>query len=149
MQDTFIDKFGPCGLLCEKCFEYYKGPIRFHAEQLKNNLGDFDNYAKRFVTLLNEPFFSKYPDFKELLNLLSSGNCQGCRKQECHLFRDCNVKHCYKEKGVDYCYQCKDFPCNNTGFDDNLKHRWLNINQKIRETGLENHYNVIKDKPRY
>jgi hypothetical protein len=149
MQNDLTDKFGPCGLLCEKCFAFNNGRIKHHAEQLKYNLGNFDNYAKRFVTLLDEPVFDKYPDFKELLHLLSSGNCQGCRKQACHLFKDCKVKDCYKVKGVDYCYQCNDFPCNNTGFDDNLKQRWATINQKIRELGLENYYNEIKELPRY
>ncbi len=149
MQNDLISKFGPCGLLCEKCFAYNNGLIKLHAEQLKNNLGAFDNYAKRFVTLLDEPVFNKYADFKEFLHLLSSSNCQGCRKQECHLFKDCKVCHCYKDKGLDYCYECEDFPCDNTGFDDNLKQRWLNINQKIREIGLESYYNEIKDKPRY
>lgn len=149
MQKDLTDKFGPCGLLCEKCYANNNGPVKFHAQQLKHNLGAFDNYAKRFVTLLDEPAFEKYPDFKEFLLLLSSGNCQGCRKQECHLFKGCNVRFCYKEKGVDYCYQCKEFPCNNTGFDDNLTQRWLNINEKIREIGLENYYNEVKDKSRY
>ncbi|MFC0875777.1 DUF3795 domain-containing protein [Saccharicrinis sp. FJH2] len=149
MQNDLNNKFGPCGLLCEKCFAYANGQIKYHAEQLKANLGNFDNYAKRFVTLLDEPVFNKYHDFNELLNLLSSGNCQGCRKQECHLFRDCMVRHCYKGKTVDYCYQCTDFPCDNTGFDNNLKQRWLKINRRIREIGLENYYDEIKDKPRY
>lgn len=147
--NNFKDKFGPCGLLCEKCFANDKGSIKFHAEQLKKNLGEFDNYAKRFITLLDEPIFEKYQNFKEFLNLLSSGNCQGCRQQECHLFTDCKVKQCYKEKEVDYCYQCNDFPCENTGFDDNLKQRWISINHKIRDIGIENYYKQIKDKPRY
>ena len=149
MENALIDKFGLCGLLCEKCFAYNKGPISFHAKMLKNNLGEFDNYAKRFITLLDEPVFSKYPDFKELLNLLSSNNCQGCRKQECHLFKDCKVKDCYKDNGINYCYQCKMFPCDKTGFDDNLKQRWLKINYRIREIGLEAYYAEVKDKPRY
>lgn len=149
MSEKLTDKFGPCGLLCEKCFAYEKGPIRFHAEQLKNNLGNFDTYANRFVILLNEPIFGKYPDFKEVLGLLSSNNCKGCRKQECSLFKACKVRDCYKEKGVDFCYQCPDFPCDHTGFDNNLKQRWLSLNQKIRETGLENYYLEIKDKARY
>ena len=149
MQNDLNNKFGPCGLLCEKCFAYNNGQIKHHAEQLKTNLGNFDNYAKRFVTLLNEPVFNKYADFKEFLSFLSSNNCKGCRKQECQLFIDCKVKNCYKDKKVDYCYQCEDFPCENTGFDDNLKQRWLKINHKIKEIGLENYYNEIKDIPRY
>lgn len=149
MESTLSEKFGPCGLLCEKCFAYDNGPIKLYAEKLKNNLGEFDNYASRFVTLLEEPVFTKYPEFKELLSVFASGKCKGCRKQECHLFRDCKVKGCHKEKGVDFCFQCREFPCKKTGFDSNLKQRWIKINTRIRESGLENYYAEIKDKPRY
>jgi hypothetical protein len=149
MSDNLVDKFGPCGLLCEKCFAFENGPIKQHAEQLKNYLGSFDNYAKRFVTLLEEPVFTKYPDFKEVLVLLSSGKCKGCRKQDCHLFGNCKVKQCYKDKSIDFCFQCASFPCNNTGFDENLAMRWKAINHKIREIGLENYYEEIKNNPRY
>jgi hypothetical protein len=148
MQDL-NNKIGPCGLLCEKCFSFQNGQIMYHATQLKEHLGNFDNYAKRFTTLLNEPVFEKYQAFKELLDLFSSGTCEGCRKQECHLFKDCKVKQCYKVQKVDYCYQCNHFPCDNTGFDENLKLRWVKINTRIREIGLDNYYNEIKDKPRY
>lgn len=143
------DKFGPCGLLCEKCFAYSNGSIRYHAEQLKNHLGEFDRYAQRFSKLLNEPRFENYATFKEFLSFLSLSNCKGCRKQQCHLFTDCKVNQCYKDKKVEYCYQCAEFPCPNTGFDENLNHRWLRINERIREIGLENYYNEVKDKPRY
>jgi hypothetical protein len=149
MENNLKDKFGPCGILCEKCFAFEKGPIRFHAEMLKNNLGEFDNYAKRFVVLLNNPVFAKYPDFKELLNLLASNNCQGCRKQKCHLFKGCKVKDCHHYKNVDFCYQCSEFPCEETGFDDNLKQRWIKINNRIIEIGLEDYYAEVNDKSRY
>jgi len=120
-QNVLMEKFGPCGLLCEKCFAYEKGSIKYHAEQLKANLGDFDVYAQRFVTLLEKPVFDKYQEFKEMLIVFSEGGCLGCRKQDCHLFKGCGVKQCYKEKKADYCHHCNDFPCNNTGFDENLK----------------------------
>jgi hypothetical protein len=149
MQQDLLDKFGPCGLLCEKCFACDKGPIHDHAVQLRHNLGEFDNYANRFVTLLNEPRFGNYPVFKDFLSLLTAGDCKGCRKQDCHLFSNCKVKDCYKEKRVDFCFQCADFPCDHTGFDENLEKRWLKINQKIREIGLENYYDEVKHKPRY
>ncbi len=149
MQQDLLDKFGPCGLLCEKCFAFEKGPIHSHANQLKYNLGDFDNYARRFSTLLNEPKFENYPLFKEFLALLSASNCKGCRQQECHLFSNCSVKDCYKEKRVDFCFQCSEFPCDHSGFDENLEKRWQNINRRICLIGLENYYNELKDKPRY
>ena len=147
--NSLPEKFGPCGLLCEKCFAFEGGPIKNHAEQLKHYLGNFDNYAARFVTLLNEPTFEKYKDFKDLLHLFSTGTCKGCRKQECHLFSDCKVKDCYKTKNVDFCFECGEFPCDKTGFDENLQQRWIKLNTEIREIGLENYYNRIKNKPRY
>lgn len=149
MSDALNDKFGPCGLLCEKCFAFDNGPIKVHAEKLKESLGAFDKYAERFTTMLDEPVFSKYPQFKEFLDLLCSSGCKGCRKQECHQFKGCRIKLCYKEKEVEYCFQCNDFPCDHTGFDENLKMRWIKINNKIRNMGLENYYAEIKDKPRY
>jgi hypothetical protein len=149
MIENLKNKFGPCGILCEKCFAFDKGPIHHHSEKLKYYLGDFDNYAKRFVTLLDNPAFAKYPDFKELLNIFASANCHGCRKQDCRLFKGCKVKDCHKTENVDYCFQCSKFPCKDTGFDDNLKKRWLKINSRILEIGLDNYYVEIKDKPRY
>jgi hypothetical protein len=149
MPNDMNAKFGPCGLLCEKCFANNNGPIRYHAEELKKHLGEFDLYAKRFCSLLEEPRFGNYAAFKDFLDLLAANNCDGCRKQECHLFKNCNVNKCYKEKKVDYCYLCDEFPCSKTGFDENLHQRWLKINYRIKEIGLEGYYNEIKDKSRY
>jgi hypothetical protein len=143
------DKIGPCGLLCEKCFAFQHGSVQHHAEQLKNHLGNFDGYALRFSKLLNEPRFDLYPAFNDFLSYLSIGNCQGCRKQQCHLFSDCKVNQCYKDKNVDFCFQCDEFPCQHSGFDENLKLRWLKINERIRTVGLESYYDEVKDKPRY
>ena len=92
------------------------------------------------MTLLDNPAFAKYPDFKELLNTFASANCHGCRKQDCHLFKECKVKDCHKTENVDYCFQCSKFPCKDTGFDNNLKQRWLKINSRILEIGLDNYY---------
>jgi len=58
----------PCGLSCEKCFAHVNGDIRKYSLQLKESLGKFDMYAKRFETLIGDPIFKKYPDFKELMN---------------------------------------------------------------------------------
>ena len=116
---------------------------------LKEKLGNFAPYAKRFEELLHDPVFSKYSDFKIFLDHLASENCKGCRKENCKLFKDCGARSCHQEKSVDFCFQCKDFPCENTHFDENLKARWTILNREIREKGLEIYYTETKDKPRY
>jgi len=150
MDYEFIkSRLAPCGLHCGKCFAFADGDIRLQSRQLKGNLGNFDVYAERFVTMLDEPAFSKYPDFKLFLNLLSESKCKGCRKEQCVLFKTCKVRDCSEKKSVDFCFECNDFPCNDTGFDEHLYKRSVHINRRMKEIGVESYYKEIKDKPRY
>jgi hypothetical protein len=144
-----LKALGPCGLNCEKCFANASGGIKYHSKKLKELLGNFDIYAERFITLLDEPKFRHYPVFKLMLDYFANVNCQGCRAESCMLFQNCGVKDCYKVKGVDFCFQCNEFPCVKTNFDDHLKQRWIKINQRMLEAGVETYYKEIKDKPRY
>jgi hypothetical protein len=146
---NILHSLGPCGLNCERCFAYSNGGIKHHSKKLQELLGNFDIYAERFVTLLDEPVFEKYPEFKQMLDYLTKVSCKGCREETCKLFKDCGVKECYRTKGVDFCFQCDEFPCDKTNFDEHLRKRWININLRIKEIGIENYYNEIKDKPRY
>jgi hypothetical protein len=50
---------------------------------------------------------------------------------------------------VDFCFQCPEFPCDNTGFDEHLFKRSVQINLRIQEIGIEKYYEEIRDKPRY
>jgi hypothetical protein len=142
-------RLASCGLHCGSCFAFSEGEICKLSKELKGNLGDFCAYAKRFANLLNEPLFLKYQEFNEMLGYLASGKCRGCRKEKCAIFKDCNVRECSENKQVDYCFQCSEFPCNNTGFDEHLQKRWKLINCKMKECGVEEYYNEIKEKPRY
>ena len=150
MKEEFIkSRLAPCGLHCGKCFAFCDGDISQLSKELGRYLGDFDIYAERFIDLLDEPVFSKYPEFKEMLNCFSTGKCKGCRKEKCVLFKSCKVRACSERKGVDFCFQCAEFPCKNTGFDEHLYIRSVKINERIKEIGVEAYYNEIKDKPRY
>ena len=99
--------------------------------------------------MLNEPLFLKYSDFREMLELFSVGKCKGCRKEKCVILKNCKVRECSENKDIDFCFECSDFPCDNTGFDEHLHKRWKDINIKMRAVGVESYYNEIKDKPRY
>ena len=139
----------PCGLSCEKCFAHVDGDIRRYSSKLKEKLGNFENYAKRFETLLDEPIFKKYPDFKEMLDYFASENCKGCRNEQCKLFKGCGVRGCHQEKQIDFCYQCDEFPCDRTNFDENLQKVWVRINEIIQKEGIENYHEKTIMHPRY
>ncbi len=136
----------PCGLNCRKCQMYAEGEIRRHAVEMTRLLASFDGYAERFSRFL--PVYRKYPEFKELLAHFSQANCKGCRQGDCK-YPNCGVAKCYKSKGVDFCFQCGEFPCDKSNFDPNLYERWIRINHRMKEIGIEAYYEETKDQPRY
>lgn len=136
----------PCGLNCLKCASFSRGDIKRHASELKKLLGSFDGYAARFSDFM--PVFKNYPAFKELLDHFTQANCRGCRQGDCK-YPDCGVAACYKQKGVDFCFQCDEFPCKKTNFDLDLKQRWLRMNTRMKEIGVEAYFEETKDLPRY
>ncbi len=141
-----LNILAPCGLNCGKCLANSEGEIKKHSKELKGLLGNFDRYAKRFSAFM--PVFKNYSEFKELLEFLTQGNCNGCRKGDCK-YPNCGVAKCYQEKGVDFCFQCHEFPCDKTNFDPDLKQRWLQMNNRMREVGIEAYFKETKDLPRY
>jgi len=146
--EEILNILGPCGSNCRKCVFNTSGDIKRHSKELKELLGLFDLYAERFCELVN-PVFKKYPDFKEFLEFLTQANCEGCRKQVCGIYPDCGVVDCHKEKGVDFCFECNEFPCENTNFDPDLKRRWILMNNRMKEIGVEAYCNESMKYPRY
>lgn len=136
----------PCGLSCAKCFAHTEGKIGYHSRELEKLLGRFDVYAERFSAFL--PAFKDYPAFKRLLAYLAEPDCTGCRTGACK-YPDCGVAACFREKGVDFCYQCDEFPCEKTNFDPHLKQRWIDMNNRMKEVGPEAYYEETKDLCRY
>ena len=144
--DEILDFLAPCGLNCRKCLANTEGEIAGHSVELQKLLGNFDIYAERFSNFL--PVFENYPSFKEMLSHFAEPNCKGCRQGTC-AFPNCGVTECYREKGVDFCFQCDEFPCEKTNFDPHLKARWIKMNNRMKEIGVESYYEETKDLCRY
>jgi len=137
----------PCGLNCGQCLVYEGGQIRRLSQDLADALGpNFAAYAQRFTGL--DPVFENYPAFEKLLSFLAQGTCRTCRQGEC-LFAPCQVRTCVQERGVDFCFQCPDFPCDRTGLPPAILDRWRRNNELMAEHGVEGFYDRVKDKPRY
>jgi len=144
-QDILND-LAPCGLSCGKCFAFAQGAIGSHSRELLRLLGNFDVYAERFSDF--QPEFKEYPSFKKLLQYFSRPGCAGCRQGVC-LYPNCGVTACYREKGVDFCFQCHEFPCDKSNFDPHLKKRWIAMNERMKEIGVEGYHEETRDDPRY
>lgn len=83
-----------------------------------------------------------------MLQYLTQADCDGCRNGTCK-YPGCGVVQCYISKGVDFCFQCKEFPCDKTNFDPHLKERWIMMNKRMKEIGVEKYYTETKDLTRY
>ncbi|QJB56111.1 C-GCAxxG-C-C family (seleno)protein [Pseudodesulfovibrio sp. zrk46] len=147
MAEMLKSQIAPCGLSCGKCLAYDGGPIQVAAQTLTSELGDkFGAYAKRFEGM--NPVFANYGSFKELLDFMAGGSCSGCREKGC-LFKACRVPKCAKEHGVDFCFQCDQFPCEEHGMPDALAARWKANNEAMADRGVEAWFVEWMDRHRY
>lgn len=137
----------PCGLDCGKCLANPESRISRLAAELRRELGGFASYAERFVEF--NPAFGQYPAFAAMLDHLADGaGCAGCRAGAC-LFEECQLGRCTREKGLDYCYGCEEFPCAKVNLPPHLRELWRRSTEAIRDMGAEAFYETIKDRPRY
>ena len=144
--EEILHHLAPCGLSCRKCFAHIQGDIAMHSKELHRLLGNFDVYAERFSEFL--PVFILYAPFKKMLEHLAAPDCKGCREDTCK-YPNCGVAGCSKEKGVDFCFQCDEFPCEKTNFDPHLQKRWISMNNRMKEIGVEAYFEETKDDCRY
>ena len=78
-------------------------------------------------------------------------NCEGCRgNREKHWSADCWIlKCCVDDHGLENCSQCEEFPCEKTNFDPDLKQRWIQMNTRMKEIGIEAYFEESNKLSRY
>lgn len=141
-----LKRLAPCGLDCSRCADYESGEIKRLSLSLLQALGNYNRVAK--MKLDKKPVFNHYHQFEEILSSFSQASCSGCRGDNVLCPIDCTAKTCHKEKGVDFCFQCADYPCEKQ-FSGRLRERWKGINDRMKEVGVIQYYNEQKRLPRY
>lgn len=68
--------------------------------------------------------------------------CHGCKTETTAVFcRDCKFRDCVAAKGIDYCFQCDEFPCGElVSFrNDKASHHSVVLKnlRRMREIGVE------------
>jgi hypothetical protein len=61
----------------------------------------------------------------------------------------CAARTCASEKGVDFCFECGEYPCNRNNYPPRLEVRWRTCNDRMREIGAEAFYDEQLGTPRY
>lgn len=141
---AMVDVLAPCGLNCSRCAEYKNGEIKQSSEKLLFLLGDYQRIAS--MKEKTNPAFTAYQQFLEILNILAQGPCGGCRSDENYCPVECAAKNCYREKGVEFCFQCSAFPCDK---EIPARERWLKMNERMLGVGVEQFFAEQSKLPRY
>ena len=61
----------------------------------------------------------------------------------------CAARTCFAEKGVDFCFQCDEYPCSRNSYPDLLARKWRANNERMKEVGVEAFYEESLQHPRY
>jgi len=141
-----INNLAPCGLDCVRCARYEQGEISTHSSALLAKLGNFKAMAAKMSGFFAP--FTQYDSFEETLKFFASASCGGCRAGGSKL-PGCTANSCSKERGVDFCGECEEFPCEKNEYNPQLKERWLSNGEAIRKNGVEAFYKAQSEKPRY
>ncbi len=141
-----VARLAACGLDCGRCLSHPGSPISRHARGLLDELGNFAARAAFFARL--DPVFEHYAAFEAVAKRFAAADCTGCRSGTC-LLGNCAVQTCVKARGVDFCFECGEFPCDRTGFSEMLHARWLANNEKMRELGLAAYMAWVAQQARY
>lgn len=113
MDDELWRLVAYCGLYCGECGTYRGKFFRMLAEELKELIEAYDHpdWVPKFggIDFDYEEFLKGLKYYTKL----ESGcfNENPC-KEGCQVPR-CKIKPCAKERGVEVCFECKDFPCKN------------------------------------
>ena len=112
MVDTTLA--GACGLYCGACgiYRMYK-----------------DKDTERLEGAAREVFDCQPEDIR----------CEGCHGPvDCHWSPDCRFMTCTQDQGITFCYECKDFPCQELiAFSADSRDFPLSNLRRLAEVGLE------------
>lgn len=141
-----VERLAPCGIDCERCVMYAEGRVKNLATALHKALEGFENMAPRVAD--RYPALAAYGSFTDILDMFAGAGCTGCRNGG-SVLPFCAARTCFREQGVDFCFQCAEYPCDRNEYPENLVRRWRACNDRMREVGVEQYYEESLERPRY
>jgi len=118
-----------CGIYCRLC-DYFTGKIRNSARNLLSVVSTHSE-LKRFADTAKAFDFENFVKGLNWLSEESSPCVGGCRGG--WGWGDCPLRKCCVEKGVRFCYECVDFPCETLKrFPKRVEHL-----SQLKQEGLE------------
>jgi hypothetical protein len=134
-----------CAKYCCALCAYHRGTIVNAAQSL---LELVERYGSLRL-IAGSSNACSFDEFLRGLRWLASQRtpCEGCRfGGGWSWWPDCPVRECCTQKGVDFCYQCEDFPCQALGTEPLLERKQaiIDANNQIKTLGIEEYSRRLK-----
>jgi len=127
-----------CGLYCDLCAARTRIPRRAAALQAAMTEEGWTFWGH------SVPGFTEFWPFLEELS--SGEGCPGCRA--CGGYPGCQIRVCARERGLELCSQCPDFPCEHV---EALAARYPTLiadNERLKAVGLDQWLTEQKERAR-
>lgn len=149
-RNNILDAIAPCAFCCYTCSAMKGGVIEASSKMLNNYLVGYYEFCKKN---LPRKYKTKIRIFTEQLESMSDRPCRGCRNGanlKCCI-PNCFVLACTKEHKVDFCGECKEFPCSKAEsfFKGATLTEWKNNNERIKQFGAETYYTYATSRSHY
>lgn len=159
-KEKLLNYIAPCSLLCNTCISLKDGP---YSEGARNVYKYSDGWGEFWSVRLSEEkrqeWHKEWKWFQDTLQYLGGASCPGCRnnppsnKEGWGCLEGCVIPACAKERRVDFCAECDEFPCQKAkDFFASKKSDlidWENGNRRIKEIGLNAYFEEKKDVSHY
>lgn len=151
-KEELLRAIAPCSMMCHTCPACQGGAIERCAAQM---LRYFEGYYEFNDAMLPAEYRDRLDSFKQFedrMKKYAKRSCPTCREtpedgRGC--IEDYPVRSCYREKGVDFCAECGEFPCEKAKSFFMNRHPviagdWENGSRRLREIGPEAYFEEKK-----
>lgn len=136
------------------CGNYYCALCAYNKGTIVKAARDLLKLAERYGSLeliANSCNACNFEEFLKGLRWLASQQrpCKGCRFGGGWSWNaSCQIRICCIYEGLDFCFQCKRFPCQKLKSEPLLerKRAFISANRKMQEKGIEEWINNLKAK---
>lgn len=157
LDKDFLKKMAPCSLLCHVCPGYSDGAISQCAVKMCKHFEGYYDFNDEHLPEEHRGWLPEFEQFHNRLKKYTEGGCSGCRghnDEDFGCIEGCFIDACTKERGIHFCSECEDFPCEKakqffTENDKTLLTMWIEGSQRMREIGIKPYFEEKKDSSNY
>ncbi len=135
------------------CGKYYCAFCDYHTGNMVKTAEDLLSYVENHnsLPLIAAGTDTNFDAFVKGLQWLALHKepCKGCRFGGGWSWNpDCEIRICTMEKGVDFCYQCEEFPCKTLQTEPFFERKKgiIDANTQIKAIGIKKYMQTLKKK---